>query len=105
MTPLRVSCRLLLAATLASLSAAEPPVAGKKSADPYPLKTCVVSGEPLDSNYITYVHQEAGKPDRVVRFCCDGCIEDFKGDPAKFLQKLDEAAKKAAPPPAKESRR
>jgi hypothetical protein len=28
-----------------------------------------------------------------VLFCCEGCIEDFKGDPAKFLAKLDAAAK------------
>lgn len=42
---------------------------------------------------IKYVHREAGKPDRLVLFCCEGCIEDFKGDPAKFLAKLDAAAK------------
>lgn len=61
----------------------------------YPLKTCVVSDEPLGSmgDAIKYVHREAGKPDRLVLFCCEGCIEDFKGDPAKFLAKLDAAAK------------
>lgn len=61
----------------------------------YPLKTCVVSDEPLGSmgDWITHVHRVAGKPDRKVLFCCEGCIDDFKQDPAKFLKKLDDAAK------------
>ena len=65
------------------------------SLDNYPLKSCVVSDEPLGSmgDAIKYTHREAGKPDRLVLFCCEGCIEDFKGDPAKFLAKLDAAAK------------
>lgn len=69
--------------------------------DTYPLKACVVSDEKLDGEFVTYVHQEAGKPDREVRFCCEGCIEDFKQNPAKFLKKLDDAAKaQARTPPA-----
>lgn len=65
-----------------------------QKADDYPLKTCVVSGEPLGSmgESVKYVHQEAGKPERVVRFCCEGCIDDFKKEPAKFLKKLDDAS-------------
>ena len=60
----------------------------------YPLKTCVVSGEPLGSmgEATAYIHRAAGQPDRVVFFCCDGCIDDFKADPAKFLKKVDDAA-------------
>ena len=42
------------------------------------------------------IHRAAGKPDRVVFFCCEGCSDDFKADPAKFLKKLDEAAAKKA---------
>ncbi len=73
----------------------------------YPLKTCLVSGEALGSmgDAIAYVHHVAGKPDRVVFFCCEGCTDDFKADPAKFLKKVDDAAagKKAEPDaPAKE---
>ena len=65
------------------------------SLENYPLKSCVVSDEPLGSmgDAIKYTHREAGKPDRLVLFCCEGCIEDFKGDPSKFLAKLDAAAK------------
>ena len=52
---------------------------------PYPLKTCIVSGEELGS---------MGKPVTVVRdgreiaVCCKGCIKTFDKDPAKYLKKL-----------------
>lgn len=73
------------------------------SLENYPLKSCVVSDEPLGSmgDAIKYTHREAGKPDRLVLFCCEGCIEDFKADPAKFLAKLDAAAKGKAGAPKK----
>jgi hypothetical protein len=60
----------------------------------YPLKTCLVSNEALGSmgEASGHIHRTAGKPDRVVFFCCAGCSDDFKADPAKFLKKLDEAA-------------
>jgi YHS domain-containing protein len=58
----------------------------------YPMKTCLVSGEELGGmgEPINYVHRPAN---RLVRFCCEGCVDSFKEDPAKFLAKLDEAAK------------
>jgi len=61
----------------------------------YPLKTCLVSDEALGSmgEATAFIHRAAGKPDRVVFFCCDGCSDDFKADPAKFLKKVDDAAK------------
>ncbi len=61
----------------------------------YPLKTCLVSDEPLGSmgEAMPYIHRVAGQPDRVVFLCCDGCIDDFKATPAKFLAKVDAAAK------------
>jgi hypothetical protein len=61
----------------------------------YPLKTCLVSDEPLGSmgESAPYIHRAAGQPDRVVFLCCDGCTEDFKASPAKFLAKVDAAAK------------
>jgi hypothetical protein len=60
----------------------------------YPLKTCLVSDEPLGSmgDAVGYVHRAPGKPERVVFVCCEGCIDDFKADPAKFLKKVDAAA-------------
>ena len=61
----------------------------------YPLKTCLVSDEPLGSmgEAMPYIHRVAGQPDRVVFLCCDGCSDDFKAAPAKFLAKVDAAAK------------
>ncbi len=64
----------------------------------YPLKTCLVSDEALGSmgEATPFIHRVAGKPDRVIFVCCEGCVDDFKGDPAKFLKKVDDAAAKAA---------
>jgi hypothetical protein len=65
----------------------------------YPLKTCLVSGEDLGSmgDAVAFVHRVPGKPDRVVFMCCEGCIDDFKADPAKYLKKLDDAGKSKPP--------
>lgn len=52
---------------------------------PYPLKTCIVSGNALDSmggeQRIVHNGQE-------IKFCCKPCIAKFKQDPAKYLAKL-----------------
>ena len=70
----------------------------------YPLTTCVVSDEALEGGGmggpIDYIHKEAGQPDRLVRFCCSDCVKDFKKDPAKYLAKIDAAAKSKAAPKA-----
>ncbi|MDH3584346.1 MAG: hypothetical protein OER86_09040 [Phycisphaerae bacterium] len=60
----------------------------------YPLDTCVVSGEKLGDHGKPYDHKHEG---RLVRFCCEACIDDFNKDPAKYLAKIDQAlAAKAA---------
>ncbi|MBC7365846.1 MAG: hypothetical protein H7343_03380 [Undibacterium sp.] len=68
----------------------------EKARATYPLKTCLVSDEALGSmgEAVGYIHRVAGQPDRVIFVCCDGCIDDFKKEPAKFLKKVDAAAKK-----------
>ncbi|HVS51628.1 MAG TPA: hypothetical protein VHD62_04675 [Opitutaceae bacterium] len=90
---------LLLASSLAFaglLRAADsktnPPAA--PTPDNYPLTVCVVSGDKLGEmgRPVEYVYKQPGKPDRIVRFCCKDCIKDFEKEPAKYLQKLDEAA-------------
>jgi hypothetical protein len=60
----------------------------------YPLKTCLVSNEALGSmgDAVGYIHRAPGQPDRIIFVCCEGCIDDFKADPAKFLKKVDAAA-------------
>ena len=56
----------------------------------YPLDVCVVTGEKLGSMGDPIVIQHEG---REVRFCCKGCPDTFRKDPAKYLAKLDAAAK------------
>ena len=60
----------------------------------YPLNICVVSGDKLGEmgQPVEYVYKQAGKPDRVIQFCCKDCIKDFEKEPAKYIQKLDDAA-------------
>lgn len=88
---------LAAAALLAFLPAraAEPDGAKPR---PYPLDTCLVSGEKLGTMGKPYVFTYEG---REIRFCCKGCMKDFKKDPAKYLKKLDDAAKAAADKAAK----
>lgn len=51
----------------------------------YPLTTCVVSGEKLDSMGEPYVFTHEGTE---VRLCCKSCLDDFHKEPAKYLVKL-----------------
>jgi hypothetical protein len=83
---------LLLALSSAGLNATD------KSTAPYPLTTCVVSGEGLTEmgEPLDFIYKQEGKPDRLVKFCCKQCIGKFKKDPAKYLAKLDAAAAEAA---------
>ena len=66
-------------------------VAAQKAA--YPLDTCLVGGEKLGSmgDPVEFVHEG-----RLVQFCCEGCIDDFKKDSSTYLAKLDEALASAA---------
>lgn len=60
----------------------------------YAMNTCLVSGDKLaEGETVNYIHNN-----RLVRFCCESCINSFTQDPAKFLKQLDEttiAAQKA----------
>jgi len=74
---------LLAAAGLQAADAAKP--------KPYPLKTCVVSGEKLGGmgEEYTFVHEG-----QEIKLCCKGCLKDFKKDPAKYMKKIADAQKK-----------
>ncbi len=65
------------------------------AAIPYPLDTCLVSGEKLGADPemkpYTFVHHG-----QEIKLCCKSCLKDFNKDPEKYLAKL----KPAAPPPA-----
>lgn len=60
-------------------------------AEHYPLETCVVMeksklggmGNPVEKIY----------GNRLVRFCCESCVEPFEEEPAKYIARLDEAWK------------
>ena len=70
-----------------------------KARDAYPLITCVVSGERLHGNgpkAHDFVYRKAGSPDRLIRFCCNSCDEDFLKDPKKYLDAIDKAAAEQA---------
>jgi hypothetical protein len=99
LTSLLCAASLLLAAPAAFAQhdhhADKPAPAPSASTDKasYPLDTCVVSGDELGSmgEPFDYIHKEDGKPDRLVRMCCDGCLKKFKKDPAKYLSRIDDA--------------
>lgn len=62
--------------------------AAESSAKPYPLDTCLVSGEKLGSMGDPVIINHEGQE---IKFCCDSCVPKFKKDPAKYLSKLDHA--------------
>ena len=68
--------------------------------DDYALKTCLVSDEDLESMGGAFVHKHEGV---TVKFCCEGCVEDFQKDPKKFLAKLEAAKKGELPKPTTET--
>ena len=62
------------------------------------METCVVSGEKLDSMGEPFVFEYEG---REITLCCKSCKKDFDKDAKKLVAKVDEAAKKVKPYPAK----
>lgn len=59
---------------------------------PYPLKTCLVSGDVIGGEMgepvtLVYKGQE-------IKFCCSDCVKDFKKDPDKYIKKLNEEVEK-----------
>jgi len=86
----------LLAASTLPLYAADHQHDVKAHADtdpkPYPLGICVVSGEKLGGDMgdpVVFVHEG-----REIKLCCASCRKDFDAAPAKFVTKVDAAAKK-----------
>jgi len=92
MTPRSLTTILLVAAglLLAPLATRAADQESKKP-KPYPLETCVVSGEKLGEMGKPYVFEHEG---REIKLCCKSCLKDFKKDPAKYVKKIEEAEKK-----------
>jgi hypothetical protein len=60
-----------------------------KSPKPYPLKTCIVSGEKLGGDMgKPYVFVYEGQE---IKLCCKRCLKDFNKAPGKYLQKMADA--------------
>ena len=53
---------------------------------PYPLKTCLVTDNDLDSmgEQASFVYQG-----QTIKVCCKACIAKFEKNPAKYLKKLE----------------
>jgi hypothetical protein len=68
-----------------------PPAAADPNAKPYPLKTCIVSGEELgkmgEPMRFTYKGQE-------IKLCCKSCEKKFLADADKLLEKIAAGAGK-----------
>lgn len=82
---MKLRMSLLFTAVLSLAACAE---TGK----PYPLDTCIISGDKLGSMGKPYSFVKNGQQ---VKLCCDGCREDFDKDPDKYLKEI--AAKSAKP--------
>ncbi|MCB9845248.1 MAG: hypothetical protein H6811_04595 [Phycisphaeraceae bacterium] len=57
----------------------------------YPIDTCLVADDALfedgEDIAINCVYKN-----RLIRFCCKGCVGEFEADPAMYLEKLNKAA-------------
>jgi YHS domain-containing protein len=73
------------AATLAKIDAAL--IAEQKKT--YPLKTCLVSDEPIEGEGFDQLYGT-----RLTRFCCEKCAAGFAKEPTKYLAKLDKPSAK-----------
>jgi len=61
---------------------------------PYPLKTCLVSGEKLSSMGEDYVFVHEGQQ---IKMCCKKCLKKFTANPTKYLAMLEKAKTGADP--------
>jgi len=64
-----------------------------KKAKPYPLKTCIISGEEINDKGEMKPHSFV-VDGQEVKLCCKSCLKDFNKDKAKYLKKIEEEASK-----------
>jgi hypothetical protein len=88
---IRLRALLFLVAAIAPAYAAEE---AAPAAKPYPLGTCIVSGEKLGEMGDPVVLVKDGQE---FKFCCHSCVKDFNKDPKKFADKLAAAQAPAKP--------
>ena len=82
----------LFAASLALRAADTNSVASTKKPTPYPLKTCVVSGDKLgemgDPIEFVYTTKDVNQE---LKFCCPMCKPKFLADPDKYMKTIKDA--------------
>jgi YHS domain-containing protein len=84
---LGLACAAFVTAT--PLEGAE---AKKAKAKPYPLDTCLVSGEKLDADPRMKSHVFVHKGQEI-KLCCKSCLKSFNKEPEKYLKQLEAARK------------
>lgn len=79
------ACGTTSQAPLASNNGSTPSTVVAGGVKPYPLDTCIVTGNKLGSMgpVITQVYQG-----QQVKFCCKPCVKKFAANPAKYLADL-----------------
>lgn len=85
MKPTMLLRTMMLAVLASGCSTPDSGASNTSARRPYPLKTCLVSRNALDSmgDTITEVYQN-----QEVKFCCEPCVKKFHANPAKYLQKI-----------------
>ena len=76
---------ILLAAVLVGAGCANSQKPVPTAAKPYPLNTCVVSGDKLGAMGENCVFVYEGQE---IKLCCKDCKKDFDKNPAKYLSQL-----------------
>ncbi|MDX9974767.1 MAG: hypothetical protein RBU21_17405 [FCB group bacterium] len=85
-TLLRKKLAILLSGAAAVCVVSGAWAADAPKSEPYPLKTCPVSGKALDDKAVTKVIDG-----REIKFCCEGCPPKFEADKATYTKKVDDA--------------
>jgi hypothetical protein len=86
----------LIAISLASRADGTNPVAVTKPT-PYPLDTCIVSGEKFGGDMgdpVVFIYQTNGI-NQEIKFCCSMCKPKFLKDPDKYMKIIRDAEAKA----------
>lgn len=89
---MKLNKNILTAVLLTGLAAGTLSVRADDKPKPYPLKTCVVSGEEINDKGSMKPHVFV-REGQEVKLCCKSCLKDFMKEPAKFLAKIEAANK------------
>jgi hypothetical protein len=97
----RVAGGLVLAAVFAAVPAiihadGTNSVAAATRPVPYPLSTCIISGDKLGGDMgepVVFIYQTNGI-NQEIKFCCPMCKPTFLGDPDKYMKIIQQAETK-----------